>query len=696
MPTAKGIRLLFLSGMVALLTLSVATCRLDMLLKPSAPHKPVLAVTPTLVRDSARAGSDEVRRASVEIKDGDGNASFEWTASEDLRWIRLSPRDGTTPDTLTVMLDPNDLAPGTYTGKVTVTSTATETPVDIDVTFVIQRPGLVVTPMDIVHGTNVNSGASFDDTLRISNNGTGPLVWTATKSKSWITLGNTAGTGPGVVPLTIRSAGLPAGVYRDEIVITAPGATGSPARVDVTLTIFAPRLAVSPPAARDSAIVGSTELRTQNLHVTNSGTGTVTWTATKSQPWVTLSKSAGGAPDDVAVSLNPAGLPPGTYHDTIVLTSPEATNSPINVPVEFAVQQPGLTVTPAAITDGAKPGETTPRTHTLTVSNSGGGFLSWMVTQDQLWISTSPPGGTAPGTITVTLDPRGLGSGRHTGNVIVTAPGAAGSPATIPVTFTIDQPCTEIPVLLDVVQRDGTLNEQDCRAPHRAGSWANLYSFAANAGDTLSIRFSAETQPASFDAYLILTDGAGTVLAENDECFPETGTACITDFRVPATGRYLIEATTAGPGQTGLVWIWITRERPPSPPQAIGQFRKDGVTGIGIGATTPEDAVVLKGTISDPNEADSVRLEIELEPLGSPFTDARTHQSAFVPVSSGSVAVAVTAGELLDNTGYHWQARTCDRTGRCSPWIKFGGNAETAADFTVSLGPPGTSQGAKP
>jgi hypothetical protein len=694
MPAPRGVRFLGLAALVALLALSVAQCRLDMLLKPSAPHVPVLSVTPREVRDSARAGSSQVRTVPVEIVDGDGHSSFKWSASEDYRWIRLSPRDGTAPDTLTITLDPNDLSPGIYEGRVTVTSSElSDDPVDINVTFVVQRPGLDVSPMSIDHATNVNSGETFSDTLRISNSGTGSLLWTATKSVSWITLGNVAGTESGTVPVSINTAGLAAGEHHGQIVITAPGATGSPARVDVTMTIFAPGLAVNPASVRDSAPLGSTELRTQSLRVTNSGSGTVTWTASKGQPWVTLSKSAGGVPDDIGVTLDPSGLPAGTYRDTIVLTSPQALNSPVEVPIDFAIQQPGLVVSPGTITDASMVGETTRRVHTVTVSNSGGGPLAWSASANQPWIATAPSFGLAPGSFDVTLDPSGLSAGAYTGTVVIAAPGANGSPAEIPVTFTIQSSCTLFPRVPDVVEQEGSLRgRDDCDAPHRPGSLANVYSVTMNAGDALSIRLEAE-----FNAYLILTDGAGNVLAQNDECPGESRTACIEDFQIPATGQYLIEATSAGPGETGRLWIWLTRELAPNAPQALGQFRMDGVTGIGIGTTTPENAVVFNGTINDPNAADSVRLEIELEPLGSPFTFARTHQSGFAPVRGGSARASVTANGLTNNTGYHWQARTCDRTDRCSAWITFGENAESAADFTVSIPPPGSPpQGAKP
>ena len=100
----------------------------------------------------------------------------------------------------------------------------------------------------------------------------------------------------------------------------------------------------------------------------------------------------------------------------------------------------------------------------------------------------------------------------------------------------------------------------------------------------------------------------------------------------------------------------------------------------------------FKGTVSDPNDADSVRLEIEVEPLGSPFTNVRTNQSDFVPASNGNVVVSIQAPVSM-NTSYHWQARSCDKTNRCSVWLKYGDNAETAADFGVvpPAPPPGGS-----
>jgi hypothetical protein len=698
MPTPRKLSVLVVGGLLSLLVLSVAKCRLDMLIKPGAQLRPVLSVAPAEVRDSARAGSDDVRRVSIEIKNT-GDGSFNWSATKDKGWIGVTPTDGHAPGTLTISLDAHGLAPATYQGVVTVHAPGTEDSLaTINVTFKVQRAGLIVLPGSVQHGTNVNSGEVFHDDLQISNSGSGVLVWTASKSKPWLALSAVAGTGPGTVSLTIRSAGLAAGTYTDEVVITAPGSEGSPARIPVTLSIFQPGLTILPTAIRDSANLGDIAPRTDTLEVRNTGGGNMTWTVTKSKSFVSLSPTSGTAPrvDSVVVTFNPIGLALGSYKDTVVFRSPEATNSPVKIPVQLDIVRPMLSVKPAAITDGTVPGDTKKRVHALAITNAGRGQLVWTAAADSPWIALSAVAGSVGDTIDVTLDPAGLLAGTHHGSIVVNSPGSLGSPATVNVTLSIASPCSTNPIIPDDAV-SSALGAGDCIAPQRPGSRAELYTVFAAPGDTLSFRMTA-----TFNAYLVLTDAAGQVLDQNDECPGEIRTACIRNFAVTAAGQYVVEATTSAPGETGNYTLWVTKELPPPPPQGLGQFRKDGVTPIGIGGTTPDDEAVFKGTVSDPNAADSVRLEVEIEPLGSPFTDVRTHQSLFVAASRGSVIVTVGAG-VTNNTAYHWQARSCDRTGRCSAWLKFGGNSESAADFTVSAPPPpppsppgGVAPGAKP
>ena len=83
-----------------------------------------------------------------------------------------------------------------------------------------------------------------------------------------------------------------------------------------------------------------------------------------------------------------------------------------------------------------------------------------------------------------------------------------------------------------------------------------------------------------------------------------------------------------------------------------------------------------------PGLDDLLQLEVEVQPVGTDFTD--TPSGSSVQVSSGTTTT-VTVGSLSDDTDYHWQARTVDDTGLESAWVSFGGNGEDEADFSVSV-----------
>src|SRR5262249_28556405 len=97
---------------------------------------------------------------------------------------------------------------------------------------------------------------------------------------------------------------------------------------------------------------------------------------------------------------------------------------------------------------------------------------------------------------------------------------------------------------------------------------------------------------------------------------------------------------------------------------------------------TPETSVVLKGTVSDTDAGQMVKLQAEVRALGTAFNNVATQES--VLVASGTLASVPVAG-LLAGASYHWQARTVDGRGAVSAWVASGGNAESAADFTVNV-----------
>ncbi len=77
---------------------------------------------------------------------------------------------------------------------------------------------------------------------------------------------------------------------------------------------------------------------------------------------------------------------------------------------------------------------------TFTVSNSGGGMLSYSISDNVSWLSCSPASGTSTGevdTITVTYSTSSLSAGTYNGTITISDPNATNNPQTIAVALTV-------------------------------------------------------------------------------------------------------------------------------------------------------------------------------------------------------------------------------------------------------------------
>src|SRR4029077_2665947 len=190
---------------------------------------------------------------------------------------------------------------------------------------------------------------------------------------------------------------------------------------------------------------------------------------------------------------------------------------------------------------------------------------------------------------------------------------------------------------------------------------ARLYTFTAAAGDSISIAMAST----ALDAYLMLDSSMSDAvppLATNDSCSGGTD-ACLRYQRLPAAGTYRIEATSAGAGETGGFTLSGTRPpapaAPPTPPrprapaaaQSLAQLRGDSLTAVPIGGTTDQGTVVLRGLVSDPDAGDSLRLQVELQPVGTTFTGTPTATGS--RAANGQTAFVAATG-LANNAAYHW------------------------------------------
>jgi hypothetical protein len=434
-------------------------------------------------------------------------------------------------------------------------------------------PALSVTPASLSFSATQGGTSPAAKTLSVSNPGGGSMDWTASESASWLSLAPSSGTNAGTITATPSISGLAAGTYTTDVTVTAAGASGSPKTIAVTLTVdpvTPPALSVTPASLSFNATQGGSSPAAKTLSVSNTGGGSMDWTASESASWLSLAPSSGTNAGTITATPSISGLAAGTYTTDVTVTAAGATGSPKTIAVTLTVDPvtpPALSVTPASLSFNATEGGSSPAAKTLSVSNTGGSTLDVTASDDASWLSVTPASATAPATLTVTPSVTGLLAGTYTATVTVTATtaGATGSPKTIAVTLTVDPPAP----------------------PALAVSPASL-SFSATQGST---------SPAA-KTLAVTNTGGGTldVTASDDAAWlsvtPASATAPATLTATPSitgllagtyTATVTVTATTAGAtGSPKTIPVTLTVS-PATSANLIGAWGFDETTGTTAG-----------------------------------------------------------------------------------------------------------------
>ncbi len=163
-------------------------------------------------------------------------------------------------------------------------------------------------------------------------------------------------------------------------------------------------------------------------------------------------------------------LPAGTNVITLTATNSAgvAASTSVTVVVDDDLEIPGPTLQagPAQIGWSVADGETAAQTAAITISNSGGGTLSWTASSDAAWLTLDSSGGTAPATLTLRADPTQVaGGGARATLTISVAAGSGVSAQTLSIPVSLSKgdahsgpliagpPTQSSPIYLPLVQR---------------------------------------------------------------------------------------------------------------------------------------------------------------------------------------------------------------------------------------------------
>ena len=197
-------------------------------------NKPALAVSSSSISMGSNSNS-----ATFSITNA-GGGTLQWTISSNATWLTVSPANGSTTtigSVITVTANTTNLASGSYTGNITVTSGGISKVIAVTMTV---TQVLAVSTTSILLGSNLNSG-----TFTITNAGQGTLQWSISTDASWLTVsqmsGSTTTSGSVITIIANRKSLLP-GTYTGNITITAQGnskvITVTISKVGYSYTIF--------------------------------------------------------------------------------------------------------------------------------------------------------------------------------------------------------------------------------------------------------------------------------------------------------------------------------------------------------------------------------------------------------------------------------------------------------------------------
>ncbi len=464
---------------------------------------PVLSLGATALSFTGTAAAANPPAQNLAITNS-GSGSLIWSASTTTSWLTVTPSSGTGAGSTSVQPNLSGLAAGTYTGSITVIAPgASGSPATVPVTLTISAAssgnpssqstvnincgGIAFTTSDgtqWVPDEDFTNGELFYVGSSIANTPVADYyLYRTARAGLWTDFSYAIPVPNGSYVVTLRFAELQYSAKGQRVFnvvlngatvlsnfdILANVAALAPLQEQFPVTVtngaiqlafngvvnrgvinaiqvapasgsqpIPPSLTLGGTSLNFSGTAGGSNPTAQAVTVTNAGGSTLTWTASSSATWLSISPNSGTAPASISVQPNLAGMAAGSYNGTVTVTAPGAGNSPQAVSVALTVSAatpPTLSISTPSLSFSATAGGSNPSTQTVSVSNTGSGTATWTATSNQPWLTVSPASGTNSGILTVGAVVGSLSANTYIGAVTVNG-GAAGT-KTVNVSFAV-------------------------------------------------------------------------------------------------------------------------------------------------------------------------------------------------------------------------------------------------------------------
>lgn len=381
-------------------------------------------------------------------------AQIQYTLSSNTSWLKV-PSTATTPNAVTIIVDPTSLTPGSYSGTVQFKVAGNPTQ-SVTVSLAVTNNTVLVPSVNsltFVYQTGQQLPAA--QTISLATSSGVPVNYAASSPTSWMMLiGHASGTTPDSFIVAVNPAGVPAGASVGPISIAvtnaATGASLGTVTIGITFYVSNNELLLVNPSQPVvlSGQAPSNQIITQNVMLTSTNTDVLNLSVLPPQTasggqWLFVSSQPGSTPGTLTLYAAPNGLGPGVYTGSVTVnaTGPGGVvlDSPYTIPVMLNMTTGSISANVTTLTFTQKSGGTAPQPQkvNLTSALSQTDFFVTAYDGGLGWLSATVTQGRMSGTATVSVNGSGLTPGAYQGRVIVGQNLASNSPLIIPVTLQV-------------------------------------------------------------------------------------------------------------------------------------------------------------------------------------------------------------------------------------------------------------------
>jgi len=419
----------------------------------AALHAQTLNISPNPLNITAQANTGAT--SQLNFTSTGAAINFTLTPNSAATWLHTSLGTGligTTPQPVTITIDPLPASATPYTGTLTVNSTGSTSLYTVPVTVSVSSIGVSPSVLNFQYTAGSTSPPPAQSaTLTVPSNTTVSLGTSTVSGGNWL-LASLSGTPPTTVTVQISlsvAQTLTPATYTGTVTITPAAGVAATLQVNLTVGTVA-QLTPSPTSLSFNyqlGVGGTNNLVTQPITLT-AGSQDVNFAFTGSS-WISANPPTGTVKAGQNLAVSVTITPPSSC---TVLTSPCPgtltlnTSGPAqNIPVSLTVSNnPLLNLTTPPISLVYQIG-TAPPAATSVTPGSTGAALAYTVTATTAsggaWLIVTPTSGTTPTPVSISVDPSKLGPGTYNGTVTF---GASGLTQSIPVSLKV----TNDPVLL--------------------------------------------------------------------------------------------------------------------------------------------------------------------------------------------------------------------------------------------------------